>query len=919
MIGLMAAIVMGLSLQAQYFYISNDSIGQNPKNRNTQDSEFPVNGGLPSQVPDNWNTIITGPSSSTWSSRQSIPFLFNFNGNNYNNYSIHPSGVLTFANQFAIGTFAPPSFPSQLPHPSIPPASLCYWGLSIGSGDYVVNKTFGTAPNRQHWIMFNSASSTGTQQGWVYGSIVLEETTNKIYFVNQRTNCVFNGAVCVGRPSLTLGIQINNAVAYQHASSPSYTMGNTGNDATRADNSYVEFYPMAQPSASVRLKSSNMPRYLVRNRAPFTFEGILQNIGSNTLTSYVLNYSVTGPSPASASTTISGQSVASMAEDTFRHTTAWTPPSAGVYSVKIWSASPNGVTDPIREDDTIHQEIIVVDTSFQRLPVYELFTSSTNPLDPQANSDFKAIMDANPGEAVIVKYPQNFPGTGDPYATVESVNRRTNYGINSTPRMRIDGGWDQNTRNITQAIHDNYYMNPSFLDVEADFDLKANTQSLDIQIDLRSYINYDPGDYRLFTAIVEERTTNNTGNNGETEFFYTFKKMLPDETGEVIGVPLTQGTSISRSFSYTFPGNYRLPQNGQPANQINLSTEHSVEDFCNLKVAVWIQKNGTDEVIQAVWADNNSKINAINAGSNSPLCLGDTLNLTNQAAGGSISYTYDWDGPGNFNSGLQNPSLVNTTTLNEGTYTLEVTDAYGCSGNDTIEVSFYNPPSNLAVSNSPVCYGDSILLVGGLLSNIMSGTWTGPASYASDSLISALIADSSAQGMYYINAVDVNGCAWNDSVAVDVITLPNTDITRAADVLFAVETGASYQWIDCGNDSMPINGATGQLYTPSKSGSFAVIVTKDGCADTSNCMQVVLASLDENTKAAEWTLFPNPNKGSFAIHTAQRANFGLYDMQSRLIDRFEVDQQSDISIDLPAGIYLIRNEQNGSSQKLIVE
>ncbi len=62
------------------------------------------------------------------------------------------------------------------------------------------------------------------------------------------------------------------------------------------------------------------------------------------------------------------------------------------------------------------------------------------------------------------------------------------------------------------------------------------------------------------------------------------------------------------------------------------------------------------------------------AGSNSPVCVGGTLNLTARSAAGAI---YSWTGPNGFTSSLQNPTIVYTTAA-QGVYKLEVRSA-GCS------------------------------------------------------------------------------------------------------------------------------------------------------------------------------------------------------------------------------------------------
>ena len=57
------------------------------------------------------------------------------------------------------------------------------------------------------------------------------------------------------------------------------------------------------------------------------------------------------------------------------------------------------------------------------------------------------------------------------------------------------------------------------------------------------------------------------------------------------------------------------------------------------------------------------------ASSNTPVCVGGTLNFT---ASSSPSATYLWTGPNGFSSTLQNPSIVGITALNSGTYTCHI-------------------------------------------------------------------------------------------------------------------------------------------------------------------------------------------------------------------------------------------------------
>src|SRR5690606_30786514 len=160
--------------EAQYYAIKHT--GSNPGPQNT-DLEYPVRGGLPA----GWSTLVSGSASTlttpVWSSNVNIPFAFSFNGSLVSSYKVATSGVVTFTTS---ATAVPPVTNTALPSASIPDNSVMIWGLYANASDFIITKTFGTSPNRQHWIQFNSYSqTTNPNSGYTYWSIVLEETSNK--------------------------------------------------------------------------------------------------------------------------------------------------------------------------------------------------------------------------------------------------------------------------------------------------------------------------------------------------------------------------------------------------------------------------------------------------------------------------------------------------------------------------------------------------------------------------------------------------------------------------------------------------------------------------------------------------------------------------------------------------------------------
>ncbi len=98
------------------------------------------------------------------------------------------------------------------------------------------------------------------------------------------------------------------------------------------------------------------------------------------------------------------------------------------------------------------------------------------------------------------------------------------------------------------------------------------------------------------------------------------------------------------------------------------------------------------------------------AGSNSPVCVGDVIYLTE--SGGS-AVLWSWAGPASYASSAQNPAITGATTSHAGSYFVTITDNYGCTASQTISINV-NQPANAgtAVAN------DSICLEGSGLSNI---------------------------------------------------------------------------------------------------------------------------------------------------------------------------------------------------------
>ena len=357
---LLSLLVSGLMFgQASYYILPALDIGENPGGLNTEDAEYPVGGGLPA----GWATVMAGTTTDQWSSAQTIPFPFQFDGNAVTQYYVSNNGIVTFNSN--PGT--PPSGSNtSLPSTAIPDMSVMVWGINISGvgSDNIVSKTFGTAPNRQHWIFYTSATNPGNAGGWTYWSIVLEETTNHIYIVDQRT-----GPNGVGTATgLTVGVQVSSLNYAEVAGSPNVA-NRAGNDPTAIDNSYYEVIPGTPPNDDMAGIGIDMPSVVLTGKNQF-MSGLFRNVGVNTVSSATFNYRVNGGTVVSANAT--GNLPANSGDfKTVSSPTQWTPSADGKYEVEMWLSNINGNADPNNSNDTIKATIVASSNPPERMVVIE--------------------------------------------------------------------------------------------------------------------------------------------------------------------------------------------------------------------------------------------------------------------------------------------------------------------------------------------------------------------------------------------------------------------------------------------------------------------------------------------------------------------------------------------------------------------
>jgi hypothetical protein len=170
---------------------------------------------------------------------------------------------------------------------------------------------------------------------------------------------------------------------------------------------------------------------------------------------------------------------------------------------------------------------------------------------------------------------------------------------------------------------------------------------------------------------------------------------------------------------------------------------------------------------------------------------------------------------------------------------------------------------------------------------------------------------------------DAGQCSNSVNQTIVVNSTPTNAITQSGITLTSVATGVTYQWIDC-NTNQPVPGATNQSFTTTEAvGTYAVVVTANGCSDTSTCISVDQSGLSEGD--FNFGLIPNPANESVLIqwNTEAIQVIELLDEAGKIVRRGylkESSHQVEFSLaQIAAGVYHVRliGASNVAIEKLI--
>jgi hypothetical protein len=170
-------------------------------------------------------------------------------------------------------------------------------------------------------------------------------------------------------------------------------------------------------------------------------------------------------------------------------------------------------------------------------------------------------------------------------------------------------------------------------------------------------------------------------------------------------------------------------------------------------------------------------------------------------------------------------------------------------------------------------------------------------------------------GIYYDTLQNANGCDSLIELNLTINSVSNNYIIQHNDTLVSSIINVNYQWITC-NPLQIIVNATSQNYLVTSNGDFAVIVSQNGCNDTSICFSFLNLGFEgigniENT----FQVYPNPVCSVLYIKDTECCEKYLYNSVGILIlttKENEIDTRN-----LSKGVYYLR--VGNLSKKVIVQ
>ena len=247
----------------------------------------------------------------------------------------------------------------------------------------------------------------------------------------------------------------------------------------------------------------------------------------------------------------------------------------------------------------------------------------------------------------------------------------------------------------------------------------------------------------------------------------------------------------------------------------------------------------------------------VTAGSNSPICIGNTINLTSTTVAGA---TYSWTGPNGFTSSAQNPTIPSATVAASGTYNLTV-NLGGCISTSSVTVAVNSTFDATITPAGPFCVNAAAVT---LTAVDAGGTWSGTG--ITNTSTGAFNPATAGAGTHTITYTIPGSCGDVQTTTITVNPLPTATassnspicIGTALNLTATTVAGATYGWTGPNGFTSAVQNPTIASAALADAGTYTLTVTLNGCTSTGTTTVVVNGAFDATINPAGPFCASNP-------------------------------------------------------------
>ncbi|MBL7900480.1 MAG: hypothetical protein JNK73_00665, partial [Bacteroidia bacterium] len=244
------------------------------------------------------------------------------------------------------------------------------------------------------------------------------------------------------------------------------------------------------------------------------------------------------------------------------------------------------------------------------------------------------------------------------------------------------------------------------------------------------------------------------------------------------------------------------------------------------------------------------------------VCVTQTLNFNSNSFAGS---NFVWQGPNNFVSLIQNPSIPTPYVNASGYYTVTATSPQGCTNSAVAHASVTPVPVINFSSNSPQCFGKTLSFYAANTIGAQNYNWSGPNGFNSTAINPSIPNVTLPASGNYVLTVSTGPCVVSASLSATIHPLPqpvafNTSpaCEGKAFQMGVNSSGVTYTWTGpngYNNNQQNFSIASAQL---NQTGMYTVQVTDANSCQNFNTTSVTILANPVVNAAGDLVCFGQP-------------------------------------------------------------